>query len=177
MSQKIDANGTLLGSYTKDELQPYWWPEKYREGRRRRRLKMLDYDFIWNITEMQVKVHIRPIFPNPPGPLTTQLAKECHFESHETIHAGESRSKALEKDIVISRAAPSKPGTVLLQPLEEAAGALFDCHEPSMEPLIDGPAELSSTPTSFSGGEIVHLGPQNMNKLVQVSCLNAADHI
>lgn len=109
MSQKLDAAGNHLGAYEETDLETYWFPEEYRKGKRRLRIRRLSYQLIWNITEMQVKVDVRALFPNPPGPLTTQLAQERPFEAHETSYMGESRSRALERDILISGAGLSRP--------------------------------------------------------------------
>lgn len=53
---------------------------------------------------MQVKIFVRPVFPNPTGPLTMQLAREGPLQNHE-VTIGESRSYALVRDIEISTAA------------------------------------------------------------------------
>lgn len=50
---------------------------------------------------MQVKVHVKAIFPRHNGPLATQLAKERQIHQHD-IWNQESRSADLEKDIHIT---------------------------------------------------------------------------
>lgn len=109
MSQKLDAAGNYLGAYTKNDMETFMFPEQPKKKVYRKAYWRLHYELVWNITEMQVKLHIRPLFPNPPGALTTQLAKERMFEADETIFTGESRSQALERDIAISR--PTDPGS------------------------------------------------------------------
>ncbi|KAL5320456.1 hypothetical protein ACEPPN_011261 [Leptodophora sp. 'Broadleaf-Isolate-01'] len=112
MSQKLDASGNYLGPYALEDLETFNFPEEFQKGKRRLKLRKLEYELVWNITEMQVKVEVRPLFPNPPGPLTTQLAKERPFEAHEKSYTGESRSSALERDIEISKAAVSKSSKI-----------------------------------------------------------------
>jgi hypothetical protein len=130
---------------------------------------------------MQVKVYIKALFPNPPGPLTTQLAKEHPFEAHETAYTGESRSKALERDIEISRAAISGSRKEASSPREEAGvqEGLTDPGHASTH-LIDDPTrqhqqqQQGSTErpqTNLSPRIILHLGPRNMNSPVNVSRL------
>jgi hypothetical protein len=182
MSQKLDAAGNSLGAYKKEELETFWWPEEYKKGKRRVRLRILHYDLVWNITEMQVKVEVKALFPNPPGPLTTQLAKERPFEAHETAYTGESRSRALERDIEISRAAISSHRKEAPSPRGEAdvQEGLTDLGHASTH-LVDDPArqhqhQQGSTerPQSTSSARIIlHLGPRNMNSPVNVSRLHA----
>ena len=93
MSQKLDADGNLVGPFTEEDL-----------GRKSRRYRMLEYEDPWYITEMQVKVHVRPLIPDHEGPLTMQLAKERPLGTHEKVNSGESRSRALERDIEIGEA-------------------------------------------------------------------------
>lgn len=180
MSQKLDANGNPLGAYEKEELETFWYPEEYKKGRRRVRLRILNYELIWNITEMQVKVYIRALFPNPPGPLTTQLAKERAFEADETAYTGESRSRALERDIEISRAAISRPREEepLPQGESDVQWGLTDLPEHARANLVDEPAgqdqsqQQSSTErpqTTSSARIILHLGPRNTNDSVNGS--------
>ena len=47
-----------------------------RKGKRRERFRSLQYDRVWDVTEIQVKVHVRELFPDQMGPRATQLAKE-----------------------------------------------------------------------------------------------------
>jgi hypothetical protein len=184
MSQKLDAAGNSLGAYKREELETFWWPEEYKKGRRRMRLRILHYDLVWNITEMQVKVEVKALFPNPPGSLTTQLAKERPFEAHETAYTGESRSMALERDIEISRAAISRPREEDPLPQEEAdvQEGLTDLHGHASTHLVDDsarqhhPQQPDSTErpqTTSSARIILHLGPRNMNTPVNVTCLHA----
>ncbi|KAF4624696.1 hypothetical protein G7Y89_g13472 [Cudoniella acicularis] len=109
MSQQLNANGQHIGSYSQDDLLTIHWPEKFVKGKRRWKLRMLEYDLIWDITEMQVKVYIRALFPNANGPPTTQLAKEREIGLDEKVYTGESRSTALQRDIVISGALDESP--------------------------------------------------------------------
>ena len=51
---------------------------------------------------MQVKVYVQALFPNQVGPALFQLAKEQALGPGEKTVTGESRSKALEKDIEIA---------------------------------------------------------------------------
>jgi hypothetical protein len=178
MSQKLDAAGNSLGAYRKEELETFKWPEEYKKGRRRVRLRRLHYDLVWNITEMQVKVEVKALFPNPPGPLTTQLAKERPFEAHETAYTGESRSMALERDIEISRAAISRPREEDSLPQE----GLTDLRGHASTHLVDDPARqhhpqqggsTERPQTTSSARIILHLGPRNMNSPVNVSRLHA----
>jgi hypothetical protein len=104
MSVKLDTDGNPIGSYEIHELETVMWPPEKKKNKRRLKLRKLEYDLIWDITEMQVKIHVRPVFPNPTGPLTMQLAKERPIPNDE-ITGGESRSYALVRDIEISTAA------------------------------------------------------------------------
>lgn len=101
MSTKLDAHGTVIGSYETDDLTTLLWPEEKRKGKRRVKRRYLEHELVWSITEMQVKTFVRAIFPNPPGPLTMQLAKERPLGPQELTY-GESRSQALVKDIQVS---------------------------------------------------------------------------
>jgi hypothetical protein len=105
MSQKLDSSGNLVGSYGIEDLESYWFPEAKRKGKRREKLRRLHYDLVWDITEIQVKVHVRALFPNQIGPRITQLAKERRLDEHERTLTGESRSNALIKDIEITKTA------------------------------------------------------------------------
>jgi hypothetical protein len=105
MSQKVDSNGNLVGPYGREDLEICQFPERCTKGKRKRNLRKLHYELAWHITEMQVKVDVRALFPNPIGPLTAQLAKERRFGENERVRTGESRSTALIKDIEITTAA------------------------------------------------------------------------
>ncbi|PMD33385.1 hypothetical protein L207DRAFT_535414 [Hyaloscypha variabilis F] len=102
MSQKLDAQGNIVGPYERDDLRTFWSPEKKTKGRRRKKFRDLCYNLIWEITEMQVKVYVQALFPNQVGPALFQLAKEQALGPGEKTVTGESRSKALEKDIEIA---------------------------------------------------------------------------
>ena len=176
MSQKIDATGNPLGAYEREDLETFWFPEEYKKGRRRLRLRILHYDLVWDITEMQVKVHVRAVFPNPTGALTTQLAKERPFEAHETIYTGESRSRALERDIEISRAAISKPGEDAETPREEdeMQEGLTDHLDLAGQHHHQQQGTIEVPQTTSSARIILRLGPRNMNSPVRVSRPHAA---
>ncbi len=102
MSQKLDAQRNIVGPYERDSLETLMIPKKKIKGRRRRKFRKLNYNLIWEITEMQVKVYVHAIFPNQVGPPLSQIAKEETLGPDETAITGESRSKALDKDIEIS---------------------------------------------------------------------------
>ena len=61
-----------------------------------------------DITEMQVKTHVKAIFPKAIGPPTMQLAKEKTITSNEK-RGGESRSFGLERDIKITESNEEAP--------------------------------------------------------------------
>ena len=130
MSQKIDSTGTAVGPYGIDDLETYMFPNLKRKGKRREKFRRLHYDLVWDITEMQVKVHVRALFPNQIGPLTTQLAKQRQLGAHEKTLTGESRSKALGRDIEITAAA-------LLDVIADAADTLDS--EMRREVMTDAP--------------------------------------
>ncbi len=142
MSQKISPAGVLLGSYGRDDLETYMFPEVKRKGKRRERLRKLDYELVWEITEMQVKVHVRAHFPNQIGPITTQLAKERRLEEHERTLTGESRSKALIRDIDITTTAGGGPRADGVNALDDdrRRGLLVDNSGPSGLQQRDGVA-------------------------------------
>jgi hypothetical protein len=102
ISQKLDHIGNLIDTYEREDLVEFWYPKEYKKGHRRERLRKLEYDLVWEIIEIQVKLYIRPIFLYPIGPLTTQLAKERPLSSNDKTYSRESRSKALKRDIEIS---------------------------------------------------------------------------
>jgi hypothetical protein len=110
MSQKLDAEGNIVGPYDRDDLRAFIFPEKKVKGHRRQKLRDLHYDLIWEITEMQVKVYVRAIFLNQVGSPLFQLAKEEALGPDEKTVTGESRSKALDKDIEISNGANEEHG-------------------------------------------------------------------
>jgi len=105
MSQKLDAQGNIVGPYKRDDLRTFWFPKKKLRDHRRKRLREFHYDLIWEITEMQVKVYVQGIFQNQVGSPLSQLAKEQALGPDEKTVTGESRSKALDKDIEISNGA------------------------------------------------------------------------
>ena len=105
MSQKLDAQGNIVGPYQRDDLQTLWFPEKKDKDHRRKKFRDLYYDLIWEITEMQVKVYVQAVFPNQVGSPLSQLAKEQALAPDEKTVTGESRSKALNKDIEIANGA------------------------------------------------------------------------
>jgi hypothetical protein len=101
MSTKLDAQSNVIGSYETKDLSTFMYPEEKKKGKRRLKMRRLDYELVWNITEMQIKTFVKAIFPNPTGPLTMQLAKERPLGHHD-LDYGESRSQALVKDIQVS---------------------------------------------------------------------------
>lgn len=106
MSQKLDANGNILGQFEPSDLEQFTFWERKRESNKKRKRRRLHYELIWHITEMQVKVHVKALFPNPAGPLVWQLAAERDIgEDNKTMR--ESMSKALKRDIEISSCAPA----------------------------------------------------------------------
>ncbi|KAL2060581.1 hypothetical protein VTL71DRAFT_9222 [Oculimacula yallundae] len=153
MSQKLDAGGNHLGPYALEDLETCMFPEEYRKGKRRAKLRKLDYEFVWNITEMQVKVEVRPLFPNPLGPLTTQLAQEVHFIAHEKSYTGESRSSALKTDIEISQVAV--PRSRNIRPRREQVHSTAHPPKPSSPRIMlnlgprDKPADKVSDSTTI----------------------------
>jgi hypothetical protein len=105
MSQRLDAQGNIVGPYERDDLRTFWYPKKKIKGHRRKKLRDLHYNLIWEITEMQVKVYVQAIFPNQVGSPLSQLAKEQALAPDDKTVTGESRSKALDKDIEITNGA------------------------------------------------------------------------
>ena len=92
MSERLSADGSFLGPYSPRDM--------ILKGRKSRS-RLLEYDLVWDITEMQVKTHVKAIFPNAVGPTTMQLAKpESVVTTYKRL--GEARSVGLEKDIKIS---------------------------------------------------------------------------
>jgi hypothetical protein len=110
MSQKVDSGGNVLGPYCEDDLACLMDSPikmKGRKGKERKetlqhKQRVLHYDLIWEITEMQVKLLVQAIFPNQTGRLFSQLAKERVLDIDEKTVAKESRSTALEKDIQLT---------------------------------------------------------------------------
>lgn len=77
MAKKLDSEGRSLGSYQKEDLDDYFFPAKKRKGKRReKRGKLLAFEPIFHISEMQLKIFIKPIFKKPKGPQTMQLAEQ-----------------------------------------------------------------------------------------------------
>lgn len=179
MSQKFDTTGTIV-PYELGDLGTTWFPEEYRKGRRRLKFRRLDYDLVWDITEMQVKVSVRAIIPNATGPLITQLAKERQIQAHETTYTGESRSKALERDIDISRAAIARSGEgTPTRKGDDSQATSTGPDGPASNLLVDNsigqhkqqedPATASETTPSTR--IILHVGLRNSNELPRVSHL------
>lgn len=105
MSQKVDSSGNMLGPYHEENLGCL--PDSPFESKTRRRSdrlkqRVLHYNLIWDITEMQVKLHVQALIPDSEGPLMTQLAKERLLDQDEKEVATESRSMALDKDIMLT---------------------------------------------------------------------------
>ncbi|TVY83310.1 hypothetical protein LSUE1_G001552 [Lachnellula suecica] len=102
-SVKLDSKGNAIGSYTEDDLECYSVPLDKKKGKKRKGTKMLRvlwYELIYKMTDMQIKVHVRLIIPNSPGPFASQLAEEVLLEKD----FGESRSISLVKELEISQA-------------------------------------------------------------------------
>ena len=117
MSEKLSPTGDFLGAYSLKDLQDFYiHPQKRKGPKGRQHFRRLEYDLVWHITEMQVKVHVKPIFPRAIGPPTMQLAKQKSISASERW-AGESRSVGLQRDITISAAIESPP-TVPRSPVE-----------------------------------------------------------
>ena len=76
MSRKRDTDGNLAGSFDIDDVEIVFMPNLVRKGRRRQRRRRLEYEPVWNITETQIKLGIRPIFPTQIGEPTIQLARQ-----------------------------------------------------------------------------------------------------
>jgi hypothetical protein len=85
MSQKIDTDGNSIGAYEPNDLRDYWAKSKGRNFPRER-VHRLDYNLIWHITEMQVKLHVQGIFPKQVGPALSQLAKELRLGFSSSLH-------------------------------------------------------------------------------------------
>jgi hypothetical protein len=106
MSVKLDENGKSIGPYKPNDMgEDYYTPKK--KGSRMTKLRRLEYELLWEITEMQVKLHIRPLFPGCDRP-TTQLAEQVSLTPNDRTSSGESRSKALKDDIKLVAAAAGK---------------------------------------------------------------------
>jgi len=107
MSRKLDADGNVVGPYTVKEVgEEVYVTRKRAKGKKRDKFRRLHYDPVWNITEMQVKLSVKALIHNSiGGQPTTQLAHQLSLTKDDMAVKGESRSKALEKDIEISRSA------------------------------------------------------------------------
>jgi hypothetical protein len=103
MSLRIDNDGNHHGAYTADDLNDFL-PDQKPRSRKIGQQRVLHYQPIWSITEMQVKLGVRAKIPNPIGALTIELAQQI-----SPAVGGESRSRALEKDIEIVAAATVQP--------------------------------------------------------------------
>ena len=110
MSQKLDANGNVVDPYTVKEVgEEVYVTRKRAKGKKRDKFRRLHYDPVWNITEMQVKLSVKALIHNSiGGQPTTQLAHQLSLTKEDKAVKGESRSKALEKDIEISRSTAKK---------------------------------------------------------------------
>ena len=100
MSQKVDSRGNVLGPYCEDDLGCIM--SSRGKGRPQDRQRVLYYDLIWDITEVQVKIHVQAHFPNPECPLISQLAIEKLLDWDEKTATTESRSMAFEKGIQLT---------------------------------------------------------------------------
>jgi hypothetical protein len=130
MSVKLDANSNVIGSYGREDLGTFW---KRTEKNTRTRLREIEYELVWSITEMQVKTFVRAIFPRAIGPLTMQLAQEQALGPHELVY-GESRSHGLIRDIEASAAAALAP---IAQHIDNHKYHLDDLLNSSGRQLID----------------------------------------
>ncbi len=102
MSEKLSQTGAFLGSYSPKDMESFYDPPKFvKDGPPRMRFRKLEYELVWDITEMQVKTHVRASFPGAIGPAKMQLAKQRAIRPSER-KIGESRSVGLEIDIEIS---------------------------------------------------------------------------
>jgi len=153
MSEKLDPEGNIIGSYELHEVDEYIMiPEQPRKYVRRKKYRQLWYDLVWNITEMQVKIYVRPIFPHPTGPLAMQLAQERHLREDE-IKSGESRSCALIKDIEVTTQAPApeispnEDDPDLTYKLFDQKIARYMEPEYQQQPQAEVPGKAKATPT------------------------------
>lgn len=177
MSQKADSNGNLVGSYGIEDLKETWFPEDKKKHKRRDRLRRLDYELLWDITEMQVKVHVRALFPGQKDPRPTQLAKEHRIAEHEKVFIGESRSKALIRDIEIVAAADLEVRSDSADDYENAIGRgrLTTIGGPARHQLPDeqasnyqDSARAQPSPTAALTGARLQVGWHNINDSVSV---------
>ena len=108
MSQKIDKDGNMLGTYGSRDLARRRFPDP-RTQRNSLNLYFLQYDLIWDVTETRIKVSYRPKFRGAEGRATTQLAKQLEASlgsaSKSCSSNKESRSHDLQKDIDITNKA------------------------------------------------------------------------
>lgn len=96
MSQKLDATGQLIGPYRPEDMKVVNTRQPHRKTQQH---FILTYDLGWEITEMQVKLHVKAKLGAEP--FTSQLAKQYQLNSHEKKYVSESRSQALQREIQI----------------------------------------------------------------------------
>jgi hypothetical protein len=102
-SKKLNASGKDLGCYKRKDMKVETFCHD-QNSKRTSSYYTLEYDLIWQITEMQLKIGYRPHFHKAKGPATIQLAGQPEGEFNDKyIPKGppkkESRSKDLEIDI------------------------------------------------------------------------------
>lgn len=124
MSEKLDGNGRSIGPYDIDDLEEESLLKRTKNRKYNYSYRKLEYELMWTITEMQVKVHIRPLFPGFEKH-TAQLAEQLSLSSSDKVSGGESRSKALKHDIkLVANADPPAvrddgPEVIDLEDVEE----------------------------------------------------------
>ncbi|KAH7410655.1 hypothetical protein BKA64DRAFT_359215 [Cadophora sp. MPI-SDFR-AT-0126] len=143
MSEKLSAAGDFLGSYSIKDLEyKCFRPPGRKTLKGSKYHRILHYNLVWDITEMQVKTYVKANFPKAVGPRTMQLAKQRSIAADE-IHAGESRSLGLQRDIMITEGIEEIPSVpdgrhdadgMDAGPIDRRAGR---DREPSLDDLDD----------------------------------------
>jgi len=152
MAEKKDSEGRSLGPYRKEDLDIYYYPQKKRKGTRRVKLgRLLEFEPIFQINEMQLKIFIKPKFPRPVGPQTMQLAEQLasledmytRSAAHATISitGNESVSVGLKEDVKITARSKNRAAQLLMgyeydeeSPDEGTIGSELGTHRnPSVE--------------------------------------------
>lgn len=109
MSERLSPTGDFLGSYSIKDLEYRCFkPPGQKSAKGSKYLRILHYNLVWDITEMQVKTHVKADFPNAVGPPTMQLCKQKPIAAGER-RTGESRSIGLERDIMITEGDEEMP--------------------------------------------------------------------
>ncbi|KAL2069422.1 hypothetical protein VTL71DRAFT_14101 [Oculimacula yallundae] len=100
-SEKLSPEGYHLGPYSYTDMQRRRLEKRSRKGRGPGGwtfTRHLQYSLVWYITEMELKIFVRAVFPNAEGPPSEQPGQQRDISGVSSF-----RSWGLERDIMLNQ--------------------------------------------------------------------------